>query len=295
MTGAMAENYHAGGKVRSVTDRTPASTLVIDAGRPDRDYWKDLWRYRELFYFLAWRDVVVRYKQTAIGIAWAVLRPLLTMVVFTLVFGTLAKLPSGDVPYPLMVYVAVMPWLFFATAVTEASGSMVSNAQLVSKVYFPRLLIPASAVAAALVDFLVSGVLLALLMAWYGIAPDWRIAAVPLLLVVAVAAGAGLGILFGALNVRYRDVRYVIPFLMTLGLYVSPVGFSSAIVPDDWRLAYSINPMAGVIDGFRWALFRGEPPVHWPGLLVGVAVSGLLLLAGVRYFRDTERTFADVI
>src|SRR5688572_29600389 len=189
----MAENYHAGGKVRSVTDRAPASTLVIDAGRPDRDYWKDLWRYRELFYFLAWRDVVVRYKQTAIGIAWAVLRPLLTMVVFTLVFGALAKLPSGDVPYPLMVYVAVMPWLFFATAVTEASGSMVSNAQLVSKVYFPRLLLPASAVAAALVDFVVSSALLALLMAWYGIVPDWRIAAVPLLLVVAAAAGSGLG------------------------------------------------------------------------------------------------------
>lgn len=289
------EKYHDGGKVRTVKEAPTPSRIVIDAGHIERGYWGDLWRYRELLYLLVWRDLAVRYKQTVIGVAWVVIRPLLTMVVFTIVFGSIAKLPSGDVPYPLLVFVAVLPWQLFSTAVIEASNSMVSNAQLVSKVYFPRLLIPASSVASALVDFVLSALLLAILLAWYRIAPDWRLAAIPCFVGLTLVAGSGLGLLLGALNVRYRDVRYAIPFVMMLGLYISPVGFSSAVVPQEWRLAYSINPMVGVIDGFRWAIFRGGPPLNLQELYLSVTVSGLLLLAGVQYFRKTERTFADVI
>ena len=277
------------------TARPPPLRIVIEAGRGERDYWKDLWRYRELLYLLAWRDVLLRYKQTAIGVSWAVIRPLLTMVVFTIVFGKIAGLSSGDVPYAVMVYAAVLPWQFFSSTVTEASASLVANANLVSKVYFPRLLIPVGVLVASLVDFLVSAVLLVALMLWYGIAPDWRVLACVPLLLVAATAGIGLGVGLAVLNVKYRDVRHAIPFLVTLGLYLSPVGFASAIVPEGWRLAYSLNPMVGVIDGFRWALFRGEPAMYWPAFALSLAVSGLVLVAGVRYFRSTERTFADVI
>lgn len=243
--------------------------LVIEAGRSDRQYWKDLWRYRELFYFLAWRDILVRYKQTTIGFAWALIRPLLTMIVFTLVFSKLAKLPS-DVPYPILVFAALLPWQFFANAFTEAGNSLISNANMISKVYFPRLVVPISAVIVSFVDFLISGVILVGLMAWYGFSPDWRILTLPLFILVAIAAAVGAGLWIAALNVKYRDFRYIVPFVVQLGLYVSPVGFSSAIVPEQWRLLYSLNPMVGVIDGFRWAILGGNTQIYWPGFLLSL-------------------------
>jgi len=269
--------------------------LVIEAGRTERHYWADLWRYRELFYFLAWRDLLVRYKQTAIGVAWAVLRPVLTMVVFTLVFGKLAKLPSDNVPYPILVFAALLPWQLFASAFSEAGNSLISNASMISKVYFPRLIIPAGAVIVSSVDFLVSLVILAALMAWYDFPPDWRILALPLFVLIALAAALGAGIWTAALNVRYRDVRFIIPFVVQLGLYASPVGFSSSLIPEQWRLLYSVNPMVGVIDGFRWAILGGGTPLYWPGILLSFAFIVVVLATGIRYFRATEKSFADVI
>lgn len=268
--------------------------LVIEAGRSDRHYWKDLWRYRELFYFLAWRDILVRYKQTTIGFAWALIRPLLTMIVFTLVFSKLAKLPS-DVPYPILVFAALLPWQFFANAFTDAGASLISNASMISKVYFPRLVVPTSAVIVSFVDFLISGVILVGLMIWYGFAPDWRILTLPLFILVAFAAAMGAGLWIAALNVKYRDFRYIIPFVVQFGLYVSPVGFSSNIVPEQWRLLYSLNPMVGVIDGFRWAILGGNTQIYWPGFLLSLGLVSLLLITGIIYFRKTEKSFADVI
>ncbi|MCP9469348.1 MAG: ABC transporter permease [Nitrospira sp.] len=269
--------------------------LVIEAGRTERHYWKDLWRYRELFYFLAWRDILVRYKQTVIGIAWALIRPLLTMVVFVFIFGKLAKLPSDGVPYPILVFSALLPWQFFANAIAEAGNSVVSNANMISKVYFPRLVVPASAVIVGLVDFLISGVLLGGLMLWYGVVPDWRIVTLPLFLAVAVVAAMGAGLWIAALNVQFRDFRYIIPFVVQFGLYVSPVGFSSAIVPEQWRLLYSLNPMVGVIDGFRWAILGGASQLFWPSILLSLALALALAISGVLYFRKMEKRFADVI
>jgi lipopolysaccharide transport system permease protein len=269
--------------------------LVIEAGRTELHYWRDLWRYRELFYFLAWRDILVRYKQTVIGILWALIRPLLTIVVFTVVFGRLAKLPSDGVPYPILVCTAMLPWQFFATAFSEAGNSLVANANLVSKVYFPRLIVPASAVAVSLVDFLISLVILVALMIWYGVLPDWRILALPAFMLIAFGAALGTGLWIAALNVKYRDFRFVIPFLVQMGLFISPVGFSSTIVPDQWRLLYSINPMVGVIDGFRWSVSGSEAAFYWPGVLLSLVLVVVVLLIGITYFRRTERTFADVI
>jgi len=269
--------------------------LIIEAGRTERHYWADLWRYRELFYFLAWRDLVVRYKQTAIGVAWSVLRPVLTMVVFTLVFGKLAKLPSENVPYPILVFAALLPWQLFATAFSEAGNSLISNANMISKVYFPRLIVPASTAIVSCVDFLISLLILAVLMAWYGIGPDWRILALPVFVIIALAAALGAGLWTAALNVRYRDVRFVIPFAVQLGLYISPVGFSSSVIPENWRLLYSVNPMVGVIDGFRWAILGGEVPLYWPGMALSVGLIVGTLATGIAYFRATEKTFADVI
>ncbi len=276
-------------------DGKEPATLVIEAGRTERHYWKDLWRYRELFYFLAWRDILVRYKQTVIGVAWAVLRPFLIMVVFTLIFGKLAKLPSDNAPYPILVFAALLPWQFFSNAFSEAGNSLVGNAHMISKIYFPRLVMPTSAVIVSFVDFLISGVILVGLMFWYGFAPDWRILTLPMFIFVAFAAAMGAGLWVAALNVKYRDFRYIVPFVVSLGLYISPVGFSSSIVPESWRLVYSINPMVGVIDGFRWAILGGDTPLYWPGFLLSLALVSLLLVTGVMYFRKTERTFADVI
>ncbi|GLI36605.1 ABC transporter permease [Geobacter hydrogenophilus] len=269
--------------------------IIIEAGRTEGRYWHDVWRYRELFYFLAWRDILVRYKQTAIGIAWSILRPLTTMVVFTLVFGTFAGLPSQGAPYPVMVYAAMLPWQFFATALTDSSNSLVSNSNLLSKVYFPRLIVPSSSIIVCVVDFLISLALLFLLMCWYGVLPHWRILTLPLFFLLALFFAFGSGLLLAALNVKYHDFRYVVPFIVQFGLYVSPVGFSSSVVPEQWRLIYSLNPMVGVIDGFRWAILGGGQKLHWQGLMLATAGTALLLVIGIRYFRKTEQAFADII
>jgi lipopolysaccharide transport system permease protein len=269
--------------------------LVIEAGRSEHQYWQDLWNYRELFYFLAWRDILVRYKQTAIGIAWALIRPFLTMVVFTVVFGNLAKLPSEGVPYPILVFSAMLPWQFFANALTECSNSLISNANLISKVYFPRLIVPASAVLVSFVDFMISGIILLGLMTWYNFVPGWRILMLPLFILIAFAASIGVGLWLAALNVEYRDFRYIVPFIVQFGLYISPVGFSSSIVPEQWRLLYSLNPLVGVIDGFRWAILGGNSTIYLPGFVLSISLVLLLLVSGIWYFRKMERTFADVI
>ena len=270
--------------------------LVIEAGRTERHYWHDLWRYRELFSVLAWRDISVRYKQTVIGAAWALIRPFLTMVVFTVIFGKLAKLPSdGTAPYALMVFAGMLPWSFFATALSDASNSLIGNANLISKVYFPRLIVPMAAVVVAFVDFLISFAILVGLMVWYAFMPGWQIMLLPLFTAVAFIVSFGVGVWITALNVKYRDFRYVIPFIVQLGLYVSPVGYSSGIIPDEWRLAYSLNPMVGVIDGFRWCILGGESQIYWPGFVLSLGIAGLFLWLGIRQFRKTEKSFADLI
>ncbi len=269
--------------------------LVIEAGRTERHYWRDLWRYRELFYFLSWRDILVRYKQTAIGFAWALIRPLLTVLVFTLVFGKLARLPSQGVPYAILVCAAALPWQFFANAFAEAGSSLVSNANLISKVYFPRIIIPVSAVAVSLVDFLISLVILFALMGVYGYLPGWQILAMPAFLLLACCVAISAGVWVSALNVKYRDFRYIIPFIIQFGLFVSPVGFSSTIVPDVWRLVYALNPMVGVIEGFRWSITGARDEYLAYELFSSICVALVILLSGVGYFRKTERYFADVI
>jgi lipopolysaccharide transport system permease protein len=270
--------------------------LVIEAGRTERQYWQDLWRYRELFYFLAWRDILVRYKQTVIGMAWALIRPFLTMVVFTVVFGKIAKLPTeGGAPYPILVFAAMLPWQFFANSLLECSNSLITNSNLISKVYFPRLIVPSSAVVVSFVDFLISGMILLGLMAWYDFVPSWRILTLPLFIAIAFAASMGAGLWLASLNVQYRDFRYIVPFIVQFGLYISPVGFSSSIVPEQWRLLYSLNPMVGVIDGFRWAILGGESNLYLPGFLLSLGFVAAFLFSGIWYFRKMERSFADVI
>lgn len=271
-------------------------TIVLAPGRADLNYWRDLWHYRELFATLAWRDVAVRYKQTVIGVAWAVVRPFLTMVVFTVIFGTLAKLPTeGTAPYPVLVFAGLLPWFLFSSVLGEASGSLVGNANLISKIYFPRIVIPAATAVVALVDFAINLAMLFLIMAWYGWWPDWRIIFLPLFVVLAVLASLGPALLMTALNVRYRDFRYIIPFIVQFGLYVSPVGFSSAVVPEAWRFWYSLNPVVGIIDGFRWCILGGEVNLYFPGFILSLGMVALLLWAGIKTFRTTERTFADLL
>jgi len=270
------------------------SEIIIEHGRSERQYWKDLWRYRELLYFLAWRDILVRYKQTVIGVAWAVIRPVLTMLVLTFIFGKLAKLPSGGVPYPILVFCGMLPWQFFATAFSESGNSLVSNSGMISKVYFPRLVVPISSVITSFVDFLISAVLMAIMMVYYGYMPGMTILMLPVFVILAFATAFGAGLWISALMVRYRDFRFIVPFIVQFGLYISPVGFSSNVVPEQWRLLYSLNPMVGVIDGFRWAIL-GEQNLYWPGFAISVVGVFLIILSGVWYFRRTERTFADVI
>lgn len=269
--------------------------LVIEAGHTERAYWRDLFRYRELFYFLAWRDVLVRYKQTVIGVLWAVIRPLLTMLVLTFAFGRVAKLPAEGMPYPVMVFAAMVPWQLFSTSLMEGSGSLINNSNLISKVYFPRLIVPASAVIVSFVDFAISMVLLAGIMAIYKVGVGLPILMLPVFTAVALLASAGAGIWLAALNVKYRDFRYVVPFIVQFGLYVTPVGFSSSLVPEKWRLLYSFNPMVGVIDGFRWSISNGNAPFPQQSLVVSLITIAFLLVTGIWYFRKTERTFADVI
>lgn len=269
--------------------------ITIEAGKPNRRLLKDLWNYRELFVFLSWRDILVRYKQTAIGMLWGVIRPLLTMMVFTIVFGKIAKLPSEGIPYPIMVFTAMLPWQLFATSFSESSNSLIGNVNLIAKIYFPRLIIPVSSIIVNVVDFFISFVLLIILMLFYKTLPDWRIIVLPLPLLFVFLLSLGLGLWFSALNVKYRDFRYVIPFVVQFGLYVSPVGFSSTVVPAQWRFLYSLNPMVGIIDGFRWCLLKGQTNLYIPGLLVSIALVLLILVSGFLYFRKMEMTFADVI
>lgn len=270
--------------------------LVLEPGRSERHYWRDLWEYRELFAILAWRDLAVRYKQTVIGVAWAVIRPLLTMVIFTIVFGKIAKLPSaGSAPYPVMVFAGMLPWFLFSTILGDASNSIVANAGLIGKVYFPRLIVPVAAGVVSLVDFCVNLALMFGMMVWYSFAPDWHILFLPAFIVLAVLCALGPALIITSLNVKYRDFRYIIPFILQFGLYVSPVGFTSAIVPDRWRFWYNINPLVGVIDGFRWCLLGGESQLYLPGFVLSLAVIAALLWLGIATFRRTEKTFADLI
>ncbi len=270
--------------------------LVIEPGRAERHYWRDLWRYRELFYVLAWRDVSVRYKQTIIGLIWALIRPFLTMVVFTVVFSKVAKLPTeGAAPYALMVFAGLLPWQFFSTALSESSNSLIGNANLISKVYFPRLIVPTAAVVVSFVDFLISFIILVGVMLWYQFLPGWQILTLPFFILMAFLASLGPGLWITALNVKYRDFRYIIPFIVQFGLYVSPVGFSSAVVPEEWRLLYSLNPVVGVIDGFRWAILGGESRLYLPGFLLSWGLIVFFLWLGIRQFRKMEKSFADLI
>ncbi len=269
--------------------------LVIEPGKTEKNYWMDLWRYRELFYILSWRDIKVRYKQTVIGAAWSIIRPVLTMIIFTIVFGKVAKLPSeGSAPYTLMVFSAMLPWQFFANSLSEASNSLIANTNLVTKVYFPRMIIPASSVITSFVDFAISFGILIILMIGYQYAPSWKIVYLPLFLLLAFITSFGISLYLTAVNVKYRDFRYIIPFIVQFGLYISPVGFSSSIVPAEWKILYSLNPMVGVIDGFRWCIL-GENNFYIPGLLLSVSVSLFFLIFGIFYFRKTERSFADNI
>jgi lipopolysaccharide transport system permease protein len=270
--------------------------LIIEPGRIEKNYWKDLWRFRELFYILSWRDIKVRYKQTVIGAAWSIIRPLLTMIVFTVVFGKVANLPTeGTAPYIIMVYAAMLPWQFFSNSLTESSNSLLGNAHLISKVYFPRLIIPASSVIVSLVDFFISFTILLILFIIYQFIPSWHIIFLPFFILLAFSTAFGLGLLLTALNVKYRDFRYIIPFIVQLGLYISPVGFSSKIIPDEWKLIYSINPMVCVIDGFRWCIIGNEGQLYLPGLFIAVLMNVCFFVMGIRFFRKMEKSFADVI
>lgn len=269
--------------------------IIIESGRSEKNYWKDLWRYRELFYILSWRDIRVRYKQTVIGSVWSVLRPLLTMIVFTFIFGKVAKLPTeGNAPYAIMVFSALLPWQFFANSLSEASGSLVANSNLITKVYFPRLIVPASSIIVSLIDFFISFLLMIVLMVWYRFLPPIQIIFLPFFLFLAFFASFGVSLFITALNVKYRDFRYIIPFIVQFGLFISPVGFSSSIIPDKWRLLYSLNPMVAVIDGFRWCIL-GSEKIYWPGFSISVAVILFFTFLGIWYFRKTEKTFADNI
>ncbi len=268
--------------------------LVIEAGRSEKNYWKDLWRYRELFYILSWRDIKVRYKQTVIGAAWSIIRPVLTTVIFTFVFSRVAKLDNPSLaPYALMVYAGMLPWQFFSNALTEASNSLIGNTNLISKVYFPRMIVPASSVITSLVDFAISFVIMLVLMVAYQFMPPLQILLLPFFVLMAFLAAFGTGLYITALNVKYRDFRYIIPFIVQFGLYITPVGFSSSNIPEKWRMLYALNPMVGVIDGFRWCLL-GDP-MYWPGFLISCLVILLFLWLGIWYFRKTEKSFADNI
>jgi homopolymeric O-antigen transport system permease protein len=272
-----------------------SAILIIEPGRIEKDYWQDLWRYRELFYFLAWKDILVRYKQTFIGLAWALVRPFLTMIIFTIIFGYLAKLPSNGIPYPIMVFTALLPWQFFSTSFSGASNSLIANSHMVSKVYFPRLILPTSAVIVNFVDFAISFTILAAMMVWYDFTPSVTILFLPIFIIIAFAASLGASLWVSALNVKYRDFRLIIPFAVQMGLYISPVGYSSNIVPEKWLLLYSLNPMVGVIEGFRWAILGNDFQLYWPGFLLSLIIVLLLFISGLLFFRNEEKRFADII
>jgi len=271
--------------------------IIIEPGKTEKNYWKDLWRYRELFYILSWRDIKVRYKQTTLGLLWAIIRPLLTMIVFTFVFGRIAKMDSGSTaPYAIIVFAGLLPWLFFANALTESSNSLVGNERLITKVYFPRLIIPASSVITSFIDFLISFAILIVLFIVYRYMPPGRILLMPLFWIMAFAASFGPGLYLTALNVKYRDFRYIIPFIVQFGLFISPVGYTSSHINPDWKWLYSLNPMVGVIDAFRWCIVADTPnPLLEYPFYISLAVILFFLWLSVYQFRKMEKNFADLI
>lgn len=276
-------------------DRTNAPEILIEPSRG----WQalglnELWEFRELFYFLAWRDIKVRYKQTALGASWAILQPLLAMLIFTLIFGILAKIPSDGLPYPLFAYSALLPWQLFVYALTQSSNSLIENARLISKVYFPRLVVPLASVVAGIVDFFIAFSILILLMFYYGVVPTWGVLALPFFLVLALGAAMSVGLWMSALNVKYRDVRYTLPFLAQAWMFATPIVYPSSMIPEAWRWLYGLNPMAGVVEGFRWALL-GTEILHLPLILVSATVVVIGLVGGLYYFKRMEKMFADLV
>jgi lipopolysaccharide transport system permease protein len=272
--------------------------LIIEPGRAEKNYWRDIWHYRELFYILSWRDIKVRYKQTVVGAAWGVIRPLLTMLVFTFVFGKVANLATkGGPPYPILVFAGLLPWQFFSTALSEASNSMIGNVHLISKVYFPRMIVPASSVITSLVDLGISFGLLLLVMLYYRYLPPAQVILLPVFVLMAFLISIGVGLYVTALNVKFRDFRYIIPFVIQFGVYITPVGYSSTVITQKYseqaRFWFSLNPMVGVIDGFRWCI-TGEA-MYWPGFFLSIGMMLIFLWLGIWYFRKTERSFADLI
>jgi len=278
-----------------MTDRTDKPEMVITAKPAMHHYWLELWQFRELLLLLGWRDLIIRYKQTAIGVAWAVLRPIMTMVVFTLVFGKLANMPSKDTPYPLLVFAGMLPWMFFATTFNDVGNSIVSNGHIISKVYFPRIIIPLSALLTGLVDFALSTGVYFMIALYYGYMPGWQIVFLPCFVLLLCLIVLGCSLWVSALNVTYRDFRYVVPFVVQFGAYVSPVGFASSVVPERWQLLYAINPMVGVIDGFRWCLLGAAHEPRWESVGMAALFALIILIPGIRFFRRAENDFADAI
>ena len=271
-------------------------TIVLEPGRANRRYYREIWEYRELLAVLAWRDITVRYRQAVVGIAWALLRPFLTIVIFTLIFGRVADLPSaGSTPYPVMVYSGLLPWFLFAAVMGDGSNSLVNNSNLIGKVYFPRLIVPLSSAVVALTDFCVSFLVFLGLLVYFQFLPSMGILLLPVFVVWAILAALGPALLMSSLNVKYRDFRQIVPFLVQFGLYVSPVGYVSAVVPDEWRLLYSLNPVVGAIDGFRWCILGDQAGIYLPGLALSGVSALVLFVSGLSYFRATERSFADVL
>ncbi len=276
--------------------------IIIEPGTENSNYIKDLWNYRGLFYFLAWRDILVRYKQTVIGILWSVLQPLISIVVFTLLFNKVGGFEAGsNVPYAIMVCAGMLPWQFFANSFSSSANSLIANSNLLSKVYFPRLIVPASTVIVTLIDFLISFLILVGLFVWYGFVPDWRILMLPLFLILAIVTAMGTGLFIAALNVKFRDFKYVVPFVVQFGFFISPVGYSSSVIyartdiPEFVKTIYGLNPMVGVIDGFRWCILGGDTPLRMTSFIASIVISIFFLILGVWYFRKMEKSFADVI
>jgi len=289
----MSEFNRSFGNLSEASNSPSKNVLVIQDGISAKKYWSDLWRHRELLFFLAWRDILVRYKQTVIGVSWVVLRPLLFMVILTVVFGRIARLPSEDVPYAVLVFSGLLPWFFFSNALSECSNSLVTNSHLLSKVYFPRLIVPASTILVSAVDFVISFVVLFLLLMWFGITPSWQLALLPALGIWVGILAFGLGLWFSALTVRYRDFRHIVPFVLQLGIYASPVAYSTSIIPAKWSPIYYLNPIAGIIDAFRWSIIGSSPNVY--GILYALTITVTLLVSGIIFYRSQETRFADDI
>jgi lipopolysaccharide transport system permease protein len=280
------------------SQQNPAVDIPVIRIRPASDRLasglKELWQYRELLYFLIWRDVKVRYKQTAIGAAWAIIQPLMTMIIFTVVFGKFANMPSDGLPYPIFSFAALLPWTYFSKALNQSVSSVVADANLITKVYFPRLLLPLSAVVGGLIDFAIAFVFLLAMMAWYGLAPQWGILLLPFFVLLTMLTALSVSVWLSVVNVRYRDVGQAIPFLVQIWLFASPVAYSASVVPENWRFLYNLNPLAGIIEGFRWALLGSQnPPIV--SLLSTTAVVVALLYGGIVFFKRMEKTFADVV